>query len=43
MLEVRSLYVSGQWEEYQAYRVARETQRLYPYREAAEPQLAMAG
>jgi hypothetical protein len=42
MLEVRSVYVSGQWEEYQAYRIAKETQRLYPYREAAEPQLAMA-
>jgi len=43
MLEVRSVYVSGQWEEYQAYRIARETERLYPYREAADPQLAMAG
>jgi hypothetical protein len=42
MLEVRSLYVSGQWEEYQAYRIAQETQRLYPYREAADPQYAMA-
>jgi len=42
MLEVRSLYVSGQWEEYQAYRIAQETQRLYPYREAMEPQYAMA-
>jgi hypothetical protein len=43
MLEVRSVYVSGQWEEYQAYRIAQETQRLYPYREAADPQYAMAG
>jgi hypothetical protein len=43
MLEVRSVYVSGQWEEYQAYRIAQETQRLYPYRELAEPQYAMAG
>jgi len=43
MLEVRSVYVSGQWEEYQAYRIARETERLYPYREAADPQLALAG
>jgi hypothetical protein len=42
MLEVRSLSVSGQWEEYQAYRIAQETQRLYPYREAMEPQDAMA-
>jgi len=43
MLEVRSIYVSGQWEEYQAYRIAQETQRLYPYREAMDPQYAMAG
>ena len=43
MLEVRSVYVSGQWEEYQAYRIAQETQRLYPYRALVEPQYAMAG
>jgi len=43
MLEVRSIYVSGQWEEYQAYRIAQETQRLFPYRDAADPQYAMAG
>jgi hypothetical protein len=42
LLEVRSVYVSGQWDEYLAYRIAQETQRLYPYREAAEPQYAMA-
>jgi hypothetical protein len=42
MLEVRSLYVSGHWEECQAYRIAQGTQRLYPYREAGEPQYAMA-
>jgi hypothetical protein len=43
MLEVRSVYVSGQWEEYQAYRIAQETQRLYPHREAMDPQYVMAG
>jgi hypothetical protein len=43
MLEVRSVYISGQWEEYQAYRIAQETRRLYPYRELVEPQYAMAG
>jgi hypothetical protein len=43
MLEVRSLYVSGNWAEYQAYRIEQETQRLYPYRESVEPQYAMAG
>jgi hypothetical protein len=43
MLEVRSVYVSGQWDEYQAYRIAQETQRLYPYRESVEPQYTIAG
>jgi hypothetical protein len=32
MLDVRSIYVSGLWEEYQVYRIARETERLYPHR-----------
>jgi hypothetical protein len=43
MLDVRSTYVNGDWEEYQAYRIHRETQRLYPYRHLVEgPQYAMA-
>jgi hypothetical protein len=32
MLDVRSIYVSGHWDEYQAYRIERETERLYPER-----------
>jgi hypothetical protein len=32
MLDVRSIYVSEQWDEYQRHRIARETERLYPYR-----------
>jgi len=32
MLDVRSIYVSGHWEEYQAYRIEREIARLYPER-----------
>jgi hypothetical protein len=32
MLDVRSIYVSGLWEEYQQYRIERETERLYPHR-----------
>jgi hypothetical protein len=32
MLDVRSIYVNGDWEAYQGYRIERETQRLYPYR-----------
>lgn len=35
MLDVRSIYVSGHWEEYQAYRIARETERLYTERTSA--------
>jgi hypothetical protein len=42
MLDLRSIFVSGQWEAYQAYRIALETQRLYPHREAAEPSYSMA-
>jgi hypothetical protein len=43
MLDVRSTYVNGDWEEYQAYRIERETQRLYPYRHLVEgPQFCMA-
>jgi hypothetical protein len=42
MLDLRSLFVSGQWDQYQAYRIALETQRLYPHREAAEPNFRMA-
>ena len=42
MLDLRSIFVSGQWEAYQAYRIALETQRLYPHREAAEPNFSMA-
>jgi hypothetical protein len=30
MLDVRSIYVSGHWEEYQTYRIDREVDRLYP-------------
>jgi hypothetical protein len=32
MLEVRSIYVNGDWEEYQAYRIKGETRQQYPYR-----------
>lgn len=42
MLDLRSVYVSGQWQDYQSYRIALETPRLYPHREAAEPILSMA-
>ena len=42
MLEVRSVYVSGQWQDYQAYRIEQESLRLYPFRELMEPQYATA-
>lgn len=32
MLDVRSIYVSGLWEEYQQYRIQQETDRLYSHR-----------
>lgn len=32
MLDVRSVYISGLWGEYQTYRIDRETSRLYPHR-----------
>jgi hypothetical protein len=42
MLDVRSIHVSGLWEEYQRYRIAGETQRLYPHRTLVEQGFAMA-
>jgi hypothetical protein len=42
MLDVRSTYVNGDWEEYQAYRINREVQRLYPHRHLVEgPQFCL--
>lgn len=43
MLDVRSTYVNGDWEAYQAYRIERETRRLYPHRQLVEgPHYQMA-
>jgi hypothetical protein len=42
MLDVRSIYVSGLWDEYQEYRIAQETERLYPYRRLIEQASTMA-
>jgi hypothetical protein len=36
MLEVRSVFVSGEWEQFQAFRIEQETQRLYPHRALVE-------
>jgi hypothetical protein len=36
MLDVRSTWVNGDWEEYQAFRIEAETKRLYPHRHLVE-------
>jgi hypothetical protein len=36
MLDLRSTYINGDWDEYQSYRIERETARLYPYRHLVE-------
>jgi hypothetical protein len=43
MLDVRSVHVDGEWANYQQYRIARETQELYPHRYlAAGPEYQLA-
>jgi hypothetical protein len=44
MLDLRSTYLNGDWQEYQAFRIASENKRLYPYQElvAGEAFFAMA-
>ena len=37
MLDVRSTYLNGDWDDFMRYRIAQETQRLYPYRVLVEP------
>jgi hypothetical protein len=36
MLDVRSVYLNGDWEAFQHFRIARETERLYPHRQILE-------
>jgi hypothetical protein len=36
MLDVRSEYLNGDWEAFHAFRIERETQRLYPHRHLLE-------
>jgi hypothetical protein len=45
MLDLRSVYASGQWEDYWRYRIESETDRMYPYRQivAGDAYFAMAG
>jgi hypothetical protein len=42
MLNVRSVYCSDAWDEYQAYRIEREKIDLYPYRELVAGPYGMA-
>jgi hypothetical protein len=43
MLDVRSVYVNGDWDQYQTYRIDCETRMLYPHRHLVDgPQYAMA-
>lgn len=36
MLDVRSIHVNGDWDRYQTFRITRETERLYPWRELVD-------
>jgi hypothetical protein len=36
MLDLRSTYVKGQWDEFQSYRIDHENHRLYPHRAALD-------
>jgi hypothetical protein len=42
MLNVRSVYCSDGWDEYQEYRIEREQNDLYPYRELVAKHYSMA-
>jgi hypothetical protein len=42
MLDVRSIYISDVWDEYQCHRIESETKRLYPFRSMLEQQYDLA-
>lgn len=37
MLDLRCIYLTDRWEAFNAFRIERETQRLYPYRDTSAP------
>jgi hypothetical protein len=41
MLDMRSTYLNGDWDDFMRYRIEQETQRLYPHRELVEPRAAL--
>ena len=36
MLDLRSTYINGQWDEFQTYRIEQETRRMYPHQGALD-------
>lgn len=42
MLGLRSISLSGLWEEFMAFRIAQESERLYPHRAANDPDMNFA-
>ena len=36
MLDLRSTYVNGQWDEFQTFRIEHDAHRLYPQQHALE-------
>ena len=42
MLDVRSIHISGLWEEYQEYHIAAAVEKLYPHRTLVEQNFTMA-
>jgi hypothetical protein len=42
MLDLRSIHISGQWDEFTAHRIRKETERLYPHvHSRSRPQLSL--
>jgi hypothetical protein len=41
MLDMRCIYLSGLWEEFTAFRIQRESRRLYPGYAANDPDFSM--
>ncbi len=36
MLDLRTIHLSRQWDEFQAYRIKKDVERLYPYADPVE-------
>jgi hypothetical protein len=41
MLEMRCIYLSGRWDEFMAFRIQRESRRLYPGSVANDPDFSL--